>query len=84
MPEITEATIKELLNDDATPLKTRTEENGTLVVIAANGMKFKFSPEQVKTAQDKTKPAPKPKPAAKTTQTKTTTRKTPAPSKQVP
>ena len=61
MPEITEATIKELLKDDAAPLKTRTEENGTLVVIAANGMKFKFSPEQVKTAQDKTKLAPKPK-----------------------
>ncbi len=48
-----------------TPLDFSLKADGTLVVIAPNGQKFKFSPEQVDAAKLKLTPKPKPRTQAK-------------------
>ena len=47
------------------PLDYSLKEDGTLVVIAPNGQKFRFTSEQVGAAQPKPSPKPKPKPQAR-------------------
>ncbi|MEA3326687.1 MAG: hypothetical protein U9R53_05185 [Chloroflexota bacterium] len=47
------------------PLDFSLKADGTLVVIAPNGQKFKFSPEQVEAALPKPTPKPKPKSQAR-------------------
>ena len=47
------------------PLDFSLKADGTLVVIAPNGQKFKFSPEQVDAAKLKLTPKPKPRTQAK-------------------
>ena len=68
-------------------IKFRDEDQAGCVVIAANGMKFRFTNDQIVAAEPKYKAAqPKPKrrapakriPAAKKATTKTTTKKAPA------
>ncbi len=79
MADIPENVISHLIKSEDPPIKTRIEADETLVVIAANGMKFKFTKAQVEEAIEATKPEPKPAssqtPAASTT---TTASKTPA------
>ncbi len=48
-----------------TPLDFSLKADGSLVVIAPNGQKFKFSPEQVDAAKLKLTPKPKPRTQAK-------------------
>ena len=67
-------------------IKFRDEDQAGCVVIAANGMKFRFTNDQIVAAEPKYKAAqPKPKrkaptkkPATKKPTTKTTTKKAPA------
>ena len=47
------------------PLDYSHKEDGSLVVIAPNGQKFRFTSEQVGAAQPKPSPKPKPKPQAR-------------------
>ncbi|MDY6846975.1 MAG: hypothetical protein SVP52_07555 [Chloroflexota bacterium] len=57
------------------PLAFKNYPDGSLVVIAPTGQKFKFTPEQVQEAQEQLKPKPKPKSKPKSTTKKKTASK---------
>ena len=58
---------KHLTQTDQAPLKVRIDDDASLVVIAHNGMKFRFSGDQIAKAEQQLKPKPKtsPKPRGK-------------------
>ena len=67
------AIAEKLVNGN--PLAFKNYPDGSLVVIAPTGQKFKFTPAQVQEAQEELKPKPKPKPKS-TTKKKTASKPT--------